>query len=94
MLGARFYLEASASPAGLAAREAGVDVLTDLLLERLIDDPPSPAGARVLGSLLIAGTHHVVATWLRGETGVDREELVRLVVGIGVDAAERMRGLR
>ncbi|WP_370290015.1 TetR/AcrR family transcriptional regulator [Nocardioides sp.] len=88
---ARFYLEASSSQAGLAAREAGTDLLTEHLLVRLVGPEQSTEATRLLGSLLVAGTHHVVATWLRGESGVTREELVELVVGIGVDATARMR---
>lgn len=88
---ARFYLEASSSQAGLVAREAGVDLLTEHLLVRLVGLDRSTEATRLLGSLLVAGTHHVVATWLRGESGVTREELVELVVGIGVDATARMR---
>lgn len=88
---ARFYLESAGSPAGMAVREAAVGALTDQLLVRLVGTSPPRATARLLGHLLVAGTHHVVALWLRGESGVGREELVALLVGIGADAAERMR---
>lgn len=89
---ARLYLEVSGSPMGAAAREVGVTLLVDHLLTRIVDAPPPPA-ARLLGQLLVAGTHHAVALWLRGETPIGREELIDLLVDTGADAAERMRTL-
>ncbi len=88
---ARFYLESAGSPAGAAVREAAVGVLTEQLLVRLVGATPAQATARLLGHLLVAGTHHVVALWLAGDSGVDREELIALLVDIGSDAAQRMR---
>ncbi|MET8650541.1 MULTISPECIES: TetR/AcrR family transcriptional regulator [Nocardia] len=88
---ARFYLESTGSPAGMVVRETAVGVLTEQLLVRLVGTGPPRPTARLLGHLLVAGTNHVVALWLRGESGVGREDLITMLVGIGVDAAERMR---
>lgn len=89
---ARLYLEASESPAGTAVREAGVALLVDHLLARIVAGPVPPR-ARMTGQLLVAGTHHVVAVWLRDDSGITREELIALLVDTGADAAARMRAL-
>lgn len=88
---ARLYLEASGNRGLREARDAAVGRFVDEFLVVLSPTDPADPRARVLARLLVAGTTDVVASWLRGDVTLEREELVAGLVALGSDAAQRIR---
>ena len=44
-----------------------------------------------MAHVVVAGTTGVVTLWFGGEFGLDRDEVVRCLVTIGLDAARHVR---
>lgn len=88
---ARLYLEAPAVPAAAAVRDATVDAVVDALLRRVVGDQRvADPRARAVGHLLVSGATHTVATWLRGDLDLGRDELVEELVAVGLLGAARL----
>lgn len=84
---ARLYLESAGNAALLATRDRAVDGFVDQLLQQLSGGSPIQPVDRVTGHLLVSGSTHVVALWLRGRLDLSRDELVAHMVTVGVRAA-------
>ncbi len=91
---ARLYLESAGNPTLLATRDHAVEGFVDQLLVRLAGDGPIDPRDRVTGHLLVSGSTHVVALWLQGRIDLGRDELVRHMVDVGVQAAATIGGRR
>lgn len=83
---ARLYLESAASPALLATRDAAVDGYVDQLLGLMVANPVNDADAKLVAHLLVSGSTHVVAMWLRGALPMERDEFVQRLIDIGATA--------
>ena len=89
---ARLYLESAGNTALLATRDRAVDSFVDLLLERIVGPEMDNPKARMVGHLLVSGSTHVVALWLRGDLAMSRDELVDQLVSAGTLASTEIRG--
>ncbi len=85
---ARLYLESSAVPAAAAARDATVEATVDRLLHHIVGaSRATEPRARLTAHLLISGSTHVIALWLRGDLHMDREEFIDTLVRVGAQGA-------
>ncbi|MFF4028106.1 TetR/AcrR family transcriptional regulator [Nocardia elegans] len=88
---ARLYLESPAVPAAAAARDATVEATVDQLLQHIVGDSrATEPQARLTAHLLISGSTHVIALWLRGDLHMDREEFIDTLVRVGAQGADQL----
>jgi len=85
--GARLYIEASRSSAAEGRRHQSFDEFSALVATSLFDSPDDP---RVVATslLIVAGTTEVLANWLGGRLALTEDEIVDLIVGVGMRASE------
>ncbi|MFC8528817.1 TetR/AcrR family transcriptional regulator [Nocardia sp. NPDC057227] len=84
---ARLYVESAGYPHLLAARDRAVAAFVDQLLAMITGRPGGTARQVMLAQVLISGTTHVVAMWLRGTLALTREQFVETLVRLGTETA-------
>lgn len=91
---ARLYVESSRHPALELRRIAAYDEFALLILRYglEVDTEPADPRSRLVALLLVSGTTEVMARWLSGDLDLDEQALVETVAGIGLAAAELLRG--
>lgn len=83
---ARLYLESAASPALLATRDAAVDRYVDQLLGLMATTSADDVDAQLVAHLLVSGSTHVVAMWLRGALPIERNEFIERLLNLASTA--------
>ncbi|KQU47039.1 hypothetical protein ASG84_07820 [Rhodococcus sp. Leaf278] len=83
---ARLYLESAASPALLATRDAAVDRYVNQLLGLMSSTSVDDVDAQLVGHLLVSGSTHVVAMWLRGALPIERNEFIERLLNLATTA--------
>lgn len=88
---ARLYLESAGNLALLATRDEAVRAFVDQLLASVTSRPATDADAQLVAHLLVSGSTHVIAMWLRGDIALGRDDFVNRLVGLGTLAVAGIR---
>lgn len=57
--------------------------LVDQLLASVTNRPVNEPDAQLVAHLLVSGSTHVIALWLRGDIALGRDDFVNRLVGLG-----------
>jgi AcrR family transcriptional regulator len=88
---ARLYLQAPGNPGLRAARDQAVAGFVTQLLTLITGNTEHAPTARLMAHVVVGGVTDVVTLWLRGDLELDREEVVRSLLALGLDAVRHIR---